>query len=336
MPRGPLRDRVLLPLTAPCSKGNDLPSAGSFLPILGGDLLLDALNRHLRESSADAFQGTTMLPHIAFLVKAPVLWHNKPMQTFQSILKEIDQLFAGYQARRPLSPDEQAARYAKLRLEWTYHSNAIEGNSLTLSETQFYLREGLTSEGKPFTDYVAAKNHAEAIDWLFDYAKGRKPITEGFIKDLNALLHKGITTQSALGWGGERIAREISPGAYKTRPNHVLTLSGEIHHYVDPLQVHGEMEKLVEMIGAEEGKKHPVELSAAVHYEFTRIHPFDDCNGRGARLLLNLILMRAGFPPIVIKIEERRRYIEALEAGDQGKREPFYVFVAEHVRQSLQ
>ncbi|MBI2552599.1 Fic family protein [Candidatus Uhrbacteria bacterium] len=258
------------------------------------------------------------------------------MPTFQDLLKEIDQLLGAYKARRPLSPEDQAARYEKLRLEWTYHSNAIEGNSLTLSETQFYLREGLTSEGKPFADYVAAKNHAEAIDWLFDYARGRKPITAGFIKDLNALLHKGITTQSALGGGGQRIAREISPGAYKIRPNHVLTLSGEIHYYVDPLQVPGEMEKLVQMIQTEEGKTHPVELAAAAHYDFTRIHPFDDCNGRGARLLLNLILMRAGFPPIVIKIEERRRYIEALETGDKGNREPFYVFVAEHVRQSLQ
>lgn len=258
------------------------------------------------------------------------------MPAFQNLLKEIDQLFAVYKAQRPLSPDEQAARYEKLRLEWTYHSNAIEGNSLTLSETQFYLREGLTSEGKPFQDYVAAKNHAEAIGWLFEYVSARRPISEGFIKDLNALLHRGITQQAALGFGGQRIAREISPGAYKVKPNHVLTLSGEIHYYVDPLQVHGEMEKLVKMIAEKEGKMHPVELAAAVHYDFTRIHPFDDCNGRGARLLLNLILMRSGYPPIVIKVEERRRYIETLEAGDKGNREPFCTLVAEHVKQSLQ
>ena len=257
------------------------------------------------------------------------------MQTFQNLLQEIDRLFAVYKAQRPLAPNEQAAQYEKLRLEWTYHSNAIEGNSLTLSETQFYLREGLTSEGKPLQDFLAAKNHAEAIDWLFEYAKARRPISEGFLKDLNALLHKGITTQSALGWGGQRIAREISPGAYKTQPNHVLTLTGEIHYYVDPVQVHDEMEKLINLIAEQESKMHPVELASAAHYEFTRIHPFDDCNGRGARLLLNLILMRAGYPPIVIKIEERRRYIETLEAGDKDNREPFYIFVAEHVKQSL-
>lgn len=283
------------------------------------------------------------LPNLSLFeqfVKPAGVWYNfgimSEMLKFHGLLKEITQLFAVYQAKRPLTQEERAAQYEKLRLEWTYHSNALEGNALTLSETQFYLREGLTSEGKPLQDFLAAKNHAEAIDWLFEYAQARRPITEGFIKDLNALLHKGITQQTVLGWGGQRIAREIHPGAYKTQPNHVLTLAGEIHYYVDPLQVHDEMERLIKTITEKEDKMHPVELASAVHYEFTRIHPFDDCNGRGARLLLNLLLMRAGYPPIVIKIEERRRYIEVLEAGDKGNREPFYSFVAEHVRQTLQ
>jgi Fic family protein len=104
---------------------------------------------------------------------------------------------------------------------------------------------------------------------------------------------------------------------------------------VDPLQVTPEMEKLLKTIQWEEGRMHPVELSSVVHYEITRIHPFDDCNGRISRLLLNLLLMRAGFPPIVIKVEERRVYLKALEEADGGNREPFYLFVAEQVKQSL-
>lgn len=257
------------------------------------------------------------------------------MQTFQNNLKEIQKLYAQYKSKRPLGKEEQAARYEKLRLDWTYNSNAIEGNSLTLGETAFYLREGLTSEGKPLIDYLEARNHAEAIDWLFEVVQDRRSITEGFIKDLNALLHKGITERPARGANGNIVMRRITPGAYKRQPNHVLTLSGEIHYYVDPLQVPGEMEKLARMIAEKENSIHPVELASIVHYEITRIHPFDDCNGRVARILLNLIFIRTSYPPIVIKMEERRAYLEALEKADKGDKEPFYLFVAEHVKQSL-
>lgn len=259
------------------------------------------------------------------------------MQRLKDALWEIDELHKQYKSNRPLSKEEQEARYEKLRLEWTYNSNAIEGNSLTLGETAFYLREGLTSEGKPLIDYLEARNHAEAIDWLFDIVRDKKPITEGFIKDLNALLHRGITERPSRGANGNIVMRKITPGAYKRQPNHVLTLSGEIHYYVDPLQVPGEMEKLVGTIAEKENSTHthPVELASLAHYEITCIHPFDDCNGRVARILLNLILMRAGYPPIVIKMEERRTYLEALEKADKGDKEPFYLFIAGHVKRSL-
>lgn len=257
------------------------------------------------------------------------------MERFQQLLREIDELYALYLKKRPLSDEELAAHYEELRLKWTYNSNALEGNSLTLGETAFYLREGLTSEGKPLVDYLEARNHAEAIDWLKIITQKDKPITEGIIKDLNALLHKGITERPAMGADGKQVMRQIHPGMYKAQPNHVITLSGEIHYYVEPLQVPGEMGKLVQTISSEEGKTHPVELAAFTHYEITRVHPFDDCNGRVARLLLNLMLMRAKLPPIIIKIEERRRYLEALETADRGDREPFYVFVAEYVKEML-
>ena len=263
------------------------------------------------------------------------MWYYHNMERFQQLLREIDELHTVYLAKRPLSDEERAARYEELRIKWTYNSNAIEGNSLTLGETAFYLREGLTSEGKPLIDYLDARNHAEAIDWLKTIAKKDKPITGGIIKDLNELLHKGITERPAMGADGKQVMRQIHPGTYKTQPNHVITLSGEIHYYVEPLQVPGEVEKLVQTIATKEGSMNPVELSALVHYEMSRIHPFDDCNGRGARLLMNLILMRADFPPIIIKMEERRRYLESLEAADKGNREPFYVFITEHVKEVL-
>ena len=160
---------------------------------------------------------------------------------------------------------------------------------------------------------------------------------ESFLKDLNALLHKGITERPVRGAHGQTLMRSITPGAFKTQPNHVLTLSGEIHYYADPLQVPGEVERLIALIEEQEKTRamHPVELAATAHYELARIHPFDDCNGRGARLLMNLLLMRAHYPPIVIKTEERRRYLEALEEADRGDREPFSAFIAEHVRDAL-
>jgi Fic family protein len=257
------------------------------------------------------------------------------MEKFKELLNEIDLLFEAYKNRKPVTDDEARARYEKLRLEWTYNSNAIEGNSLSLKETSFYLREGLTSEGKPLIDYLEARNHTEAIDWLFEIVENRKPISEGFLKELNALLHKGITERPAIGSGGEKTMRRITPGAYKTQPNHVLTLSGEIHYYVEPLKVRDEMQALVMVITENEDDLHPIELATLAHYEITRIHPFDDCNGRGARILLNLILMQSGFPPIVIKIEERREYLEALERADQGEKEIFYTFIAQHIKNSL-
>jgi Fic family protein len=257
------------------------------------------------------------------------------MEKFREILHEVDRLLEEYKQRKPLSEDERAALYEKLRLEWTYNSNAIEGNSLTLGETAFYLREGLTSEGKPLVDYLEAKNHAEAVDWLFRIVKEERPITEGFIKELNALLHKGITERPARGEGGEILMRKISPGEYKKQPNHVLTASGKIHYYVEPLKVPEEMEKLMKMINAKDTMMHPVELAAVAHYEISRIHPFDDCNGRVARILLNLILMRSGFPPVVIKMEERRKYLESLGQADEGDREQFYLFIAENVASAL-
>lgn len=257
------------------------------------------------------------------------------MEALQALYNEIDVLFVQYRQRRPLSEDERAALQEKLRLEWTYHSNALEGNSLTLGETAFYLREGLTSEGKPLVDFLEARNHAEAIDRLYDVVSHKREITESFIKELNALLLKGIAERPARGPNGQTFMRTIHPGEYKREPNHVLTLSGAIHQYVEPLQVSGAMERLTAMIAADTGCTHPTKLAANAHYDIVCIHPFDDCNGRVARLLMNLILMRAGYPPIVIRTEERRRYLEALESADRGDRDPFDIFVGEHVRDAF-
>lgn len=221
------------------------------------------------------------------------------------------------------------AVHEKLRYSWTYNSNAIEGSTLSEGETIFFLKEGLTVEGKPFRDFLDAKNHHEAIDYLFDIIKGNREISEGLIKEINALLLKGVTSTKAIDQLGRQIDKKATPGEYKVFPNHVLQADGTVHYYVDPVKVRDEMQNLVKWIKESADKIHPVAVSAAAHYDFVRIHPFDDGNGRGARILMNLILIQEGFPPAIIKNEKRREYIQALSEADRGELNPFMRFVAQ-------
>lgn len=247
------------------------------------------------------------------------------------VFQKIDQLQAKIEARRPFSQEILKLWQEKLRIEWTYNSNAIEGNTLTYGETAFFLREGLTSEGKPLKDYLEAKNHAEAIDFLLDIIKGNRQITESFIKELHALLLKDIHFTYAKGAHGRLIKKNLNAGKYKILPNHVLTISGKIHKYTDPLHVHDEMEKLIQWLHQEK-KMHIVEKAALFHYRFVAIHPFDDGNGRMARLLMNLILMKSGYPPCIIKNINRRKYLESLELIDgKNNYQPFIAFISEEL-----
>jgi len=237
---------------------------------------------------------------------------------------------------RPLSESQNRAIQERLRIEWTYNSNAIEGNTLTFGETLFFLREGLTSEGRPLKDYLEAKNHAEAIEGLDEILRSERPLTESVIKELHAVLMRGTEYSMAKGARGQMIKKTISPGKYKMLPNHVLTLSGKIHHYADPLHVKDEMEKLMSWYHSTEALN-PVERAAIFHYRFVAIHPFDDGNGRMARLLMNLILIGAGFPPCIIKNIHRKNYLKALEEVDQKKSfEPFVEFVAKELLGTLE
>lgn len=246
---------------------------------------------------------------------------------------EIDQLKNELDKFRPLSPELMEAIDKKFKIEWTYNSNAIEGNTLTLQETSFFLQHGLTSKGKPLKDYMEVQNHAEAIDWLKEIIKDNRPITEGLIKELHALLLRGID-HIWVGPPENRVKKNITPGKYKTEPNHVVTLEGDIHYYCDPIRVPEEMERLVEMINKSDF--HPVELSARAHYGLVAVHPFDDGNGRVARLLMNLILMKKGFLPVVIKNEKREDYYTALMKADKGDIEDFIRLVAQEEKISLQ
>ncbi|MBI2416017.1 MAG: Fic family protein [Candidatus Kerfeldbacteria bacterium] len=247
------------------------------------------------------------------------------------ILIQIDQIRKKIDTFRPFNRGLQKTLQEQLRIEWTYNSNAIEGNTLTLGETAFFLREGLTSEGKPLHDYLEAQSHAEAIDRLQDIISRKQSITESLIKTLHGVLMKGVEFTLAKNQYGQMIHKRLHVGEYKKESNHVLTLSGEIHHYTGPIHVHDEMEALLKWLDTAK-KLHPVERAAQFHYRFVSIHPFDDGNGRMSRLLMNLLLMQSGYYPCIIQNAHRRRYIQALEQVDSLKDNSFFItFVSQEL-----
>ncbi|MFH0770040.1 MAG: Fic family protein [Candidatus Peregrinibacteria bacterium] len=251
-----------------------------------------------------------------------------------ALLRKVDHLQAKINSFRPFGRELLAAWQERLRIDWTYNSNAIEGNTLTYGETAFFLREGLTSEGKPLKDYVEVENHAKAIDYLHEIVRTKSRLTEHFIRELHGLLLRGVTSTVALGAQGKLIRKPLAAGAYKVHPNHVLTLSGAIHHYTEPFHVADEMQSLLAWLG-KNAKRHPVERAALFHYRFVCIHPFDDGNGRMARLLMNLLLLQAGYPPCVVRNRRRREYLQSLEHADTtGSTDRLLAFLTEELIQT--
>ena len=245
------------------------------------------------------------------------------------LIQQIDNLRIRIDENKPLRPERWKTVMEKLKMEWTYDSNAIEGSTLTLGETIFFLKEGLTVEGKPLKDYLDARNHADAIDFLYEVIHNDRSITEGLIKEINALLLKGIEYTVAVDLTGKKTKKKTTPGQYKKTPNTVIQLDGTIYEYTDPLHVATEMEELISWIDKNIDREHGLITGMVAHYNLVRIHPFDDGNGRGARLLMNLIFIKKGLPSAIIRNEKRRLYLETLARADQGNLEPFARFVGE-------
>lgn len=224
--------------------------------------------------------------------------------------------------------DLKAVLHQKLRSLWTYHSNAIEGSTLSLGDTIFFLQEGITVGGKPLKDFMDAKNHAKAIDYMYEVVIQQRPIDSYLLRNINAILLGGVESTPALDPLGRKVDKPLNAGHYKTLPNHVLQPDGTIHRYVEPYQVPSEMSILFDWIEKNLTESHPVITAAVAHYNMVRIHPFDDGNGRGAHILMNLILLREHYTPAIIKIEDRREYITCLTQADKGDINPFIGFVA--------
>lgn len=258
-----------------------------------------------------------------------------------AVLERVDALRAELDAMRPLDPDRLGAAMQRLRIEWTYHSNAIEGNSLTYGETRALLMHGVTADGKPLKDHLDIKGHREALDYLEQVVQSREPLTLASIREMHGLLLGEPYETWAETPDGQRVRRTITPGEFKTMPNHVRTETGETHYYARPEEVPALMQDLMDLVrdgwaDVEGGAVHPVVFASDVHHRFAAIHPFDDGNGRMARLLMNLVLMRAGYPPAVLRQQNRRAYYGALAAADGGDLEPLVRFVTDELAATLE
>jgi len=198
------------------------------------------------------------------------------------------------------------------RTHHIFHSAGIEGNRLTLQETALVLKEGIDISGKPLKDSIEVKNLGRAFDFLFELAQKEVPITENYIKQIHQLI---IGDDPSL-----------SPGEYR---NIGVIITGSEHKPPEPFEVPIKMMELFEWLN-ENQHQNTLFVAAIAHHEFVKIHPFKDGNGRTARILLNLILLKKGFPICNIRRDERPAYYDALTLADNGHYEPIIEIVAEN------
>ena len=211
----------------------------------------------------------------------------------ESLLEMIDRKKIELDSRRPLTEGEVARLNEEFTVEFTYNSNAIEGNTLTLRETDLVLR-GLTIDRKPLKDHMEAVGHKEAFDYVRELVKEQVPMSESIIKQIHYLVLAD---------------KKDDRGVYRRVPVHIM---GAQHEPVQPYLIQPKMEQL--MIDYGSSTEHIITKLARFHIEFEGIHPFIDGNGRTGRLLVNLELMKAGYPSIDIKFTDRIAYYNAFDA----------------------
>ncbi len=210
----------------------------------------------------------------------------------ESIFMQIDRKKKELDSKRPLTEGEVARLNEEFIVEYTYNSNAIEGNTLTLRETDLVLR-GLTVDNKPLKDHMEAVGHKEAFDFVSDLVRKKEPISEKIIKQIHYLVLAD---------------KKEDRGVYRKVPVHIM---GAKHEPVQPYLIEPKMEQLLQDF--EKNDEHIITKLARFHIEFEGIHPFIDGNGRTGRLLINLELMKAGYPPIDIKFTDRLAYYNAFD-----------------------
>lgn len=242
------------------------------------------------------------------------------MYLSQSTLQILHEKLKVLNELRPISPSLMSKIRERFSIEMTYNSNAIEGNSLTLKETFWVIQEGLTMKEKPLKDHLEAKNHKEALDFLYELIDPNKKntVSEHLVKQLHHLVVQDSQ-------------REIA-GNYRDGE---VYISGSDHRPPSGFEVPAKMHDLIKWLSKKKAEHDPVELAALLHFKFVNIHPFWDGNGRTGRLLMNVLVLQAGYPLAIILKNDRKRYYRVLREADKGNYKPICEFVAQAVIRSL-
>jgi Fic family protein len=234
------------------------------------------------------------------------------------LLKSIEGKKRELDAFRPFSPELVRKLREQFTVEWTYNSNAIEGNTFTLQETDLVINRGLTIGNKTLKEHFEAINHKEGIGYLYDFIKKRKVLDESVVLAIHKIILNNINKTDA--------------GRY--RKENVMIL-GAIHLPPSAVKIPRLMAEFMEWYYEYKTKLSTVELAAWVHYKIAHIHPFIDGNGRTARLLMNLILLQHGYPPAVILHIDRKKYYRVLKEADREKYTGYFNFIGRATERSL-
>jgi len=230
---------------------------------------------------------------------------NTLPKELQNLYTTIDTKKQILDSFRPLNSEQSKNLKKVYDVDMTYHSNAIEGNTLTYSETKLIIEEGITIGGKSMNEHLEVINHKEALEFIEELANiPTSELQESDILNIHNLILKSINSKEA--------------GKYRTQPVGVRKSNGDIYHFSDPILVKQKMEEFITWLHTS-SDLHPIQRASEAHYRFVTVHPFIDGNGRTERLLMNLILIQNAYVPAIIRVENRREYIQAIEKAQNEK-----------------
>lgn len=288
------------------------------LKIWLSDQILESLKEYAYPQEILSMVNDAIAGYEKLLKKKP---DQKLPKALMQLLGDIDELKHKIDRLRPLNKSQLQKLNEYFFTDYTYESNKIEGNTLSLQETAMVIKEGLTIGGKSVREHLEAINHKEAIDFVNEIAASKVSITERTVKELHYLILKGIHTNDA--------------GKYR-QVN--VRITGSKHEPPDPFEIPFKMDEMHRYFASHHAQLHPVVLAADMHQILVGIHPFIDGNGRTSRLLMNLILLKNGYYIANIKgsMASRLKYYQALEkAHVKGQVNDFRLLVAKAVKHSL-
>lgn len=235
-------------------------------------------------------------------------------------MSKLKELYNEWISLQPLKNEDQLRLNQKFMLEFNYNSNHIEGNTLTYGQTEMLLMFGKVVDEANMKDLEEMKAHNVGLKMMQTEAVEKHPLTETFIRQLHQMLLREDYTVYRQLPDGSTTSYIVHAGQYKTRPNSVITVTGERFEYASPEETPALMNDLIQWYNEAESRNElsPAELAAIFHYRYIRIHPFEDGNGRIARLMVNFILLRQNYLMIVVRSKAKDIYLKVLNLCDQS------------------